>query len=690
MARFQTTVETIAIADGKRQPRALNMRVVEPVPSSPQAIAKGSLYVLLELGGAGTAQPALYRLVLNTIQGVYYDAAGGITGGITEAILAAHRALIEHNTLHPKEAQLGGISCAVLRGEELYLGVGGPAMVLIGAPERIDQLPAELHEGIVPLGGNEAPSMELFRTSITPGTRIVQLASEWVARVPMERLATAAALTDIAVSGEYLETIAPERAALSALLTRVDQAIPEPAPVPMPAAEPMVKIEEPEDEEPLEQAPEQHTAIPFGPPSSVATQPAEPPLPVEPLVWEGNGEDEDAPRKKRRWWLWLLLVPLLLALIFALGMWWQQRQLQASFDTLINEAQTTLQATADTTLPAEKVRPQLAAAKEQVQKALALFPDDANGKNLEVKIQERLDEVNLIVPLYKLVTLQPLGGEGSDPKQLIVDGSRVFIADPGVQRVLRYGLDEVSGLIPETSGGVLAERGQTLSDGQSVGDIVDIVWAAAGGQRASSNLLILDSNRNIIEVDPATGLTPLAVGGRDQWVTPRIMESYNGNLYLLDSGSGRILRYLATDDGYADAPDDYLADGATLDFSHAVDMAIDGNVWILYSDGTVQTFFQGTQQAFVLETPPNGPITGPQAIYTGSAAGAAESVYIVDSTNSRIVEYDKTGKYLRQFRPYDKADQEILRAMRDLQVDDLNGIFYLLTNKGLYRTDLPN
>lgn len=688
MARFQTTVESIAIADGKRQARALNVRVVEPVPSSPQAVAKGSLYVLLELGGASTAQPAVHRLVLNTIQGVYYDAAGGITGGITEAILAAHRTLLEHNTLHPKEAQLGGVSCAVLRGEELYLGVGGPAMVLIGAPERIDQLPAELHEGIMPLGGGDVPSMELFRTSITPGTRIVQLVSEWVARVPMERLATAAALTDIAVASEYLQTIAPERAVLSALLTRVDPALPDPEPVYAPLPESAAEAEQLPDEEPFEQEPEQHTAIPFGTPS--VAQPAEPPLPVEPLVWEGDAADDTPPRKKRRWWLWLLVVPLLLALIFAFGMWWQQRQLQASFDTLINEAQTTLQTAADTTLSADTVRTQLAAAKGKVEEALVLFPDDANGKNLEVKIQERLDEVNLIVPLYKMVTLQPLGGEGSDPKQLIVDGSRVFIADPGVQRVLRYGLDEVSGLIPETSGGVLAERGQTLSDGQLVGDIVDIVWAAAGGQRVSSNLLILDSNRNVIEVDPATGLTPLAVGGRDQWVTPRIMESYNGNLYLLDSGSGRILRYLATEDGYADAPDDYLADGAKLDFSHVVDMAIDGNVWILYSDGTVQTFFQGTQQAFVLETPPDGPITSPQAIYTGSAAGSAESVYIVDSANSRIVEYDKTGKYLRQFRPYDKADQEILRSMRDLQVDDLNGIFYILTSNGLYRSDIPD
>jgi len=51
-------------------------------------VAKGNLYVLVELGGERPASPRLYRLLINTIQGVYYDSAGGITGGITEAILA--------------------------------------------------------------------------------------------------------------------------------------------------------------------------------------------------------------------------------------------------------------------------------------------------------------------------------------------------------------------------------------------------------------------------------------------------------------------------------------------------------------------------------------------------------------------------------------------------------------------------
>lgn len=690
MARFQTTVESVSIVDGQRQARALNVRAVEPVPSSPQAIAKGNLYVLLELGGNIAAQPGIYRLVLNAIQGAYYDAAGGITGGITEAILAAHQALADYNAVHPDEAQLGGVSCAVLRGEELYLGIGGPAMVLIGAPGRIDQFPAEIGEGTSPLGGAEAPALELFRTSIDAGTQVVQLASEWVARAPLEKLAAAATLTDMALVTEYLEAIAPSRAVLSALVTRVSRAPAVASPLGPPASTP--GAEAPPGETPAIELPVEAVELPVASQVGEDTPEEEALHRVEMADQEVSSAGPAATKPKaRRRWLWpvLLLIPLVLAAAVAIGLWWQQQQMQQEFDSLLQGAQAALDSASDPAIPAETARGQLAEASDRTGQALALFPNDEQALNLEASIQTRLDQVNQIVPLYKLLTLQPLGEAGSEPEQLVVEGSRVFVGDTGVDRVVRFGLDEVSGLVPETSGGLVAERGQVLPDGQLMGELVDLTWGPAGGERRSSNLLILDSNRNLIEVDSATGLKPLAVADREQWVTPRAIEGYNGNFYLLDAGSGKILRYLPTADGYSASPDNYLEGDAAIDLSNAVDMAIDGNIWILYADGTVQTFFQGRQQPFVLEPPPDGPITDPQALYTGSEAGTAQALYIVDGSNGRILEYDKSGKYLRQFRSADKADQEKLRKMRDLQVDEINRTFFILASDGLYRTDIP-
>ena len=689
MARFQTTFESISFLDGQRQPRALNARAVEPAPSSPQAIAKGNLYVLLELGGRVAPQPVVYRLALNAIQGVYYDAAGGITGGITEAIMAAHQALVDYNAVHPDEVLLGGVSCAVLRGEELYLGVGGPALALVGAPGNIDQFPAELSESLIPLGGEHAPSVNLFRTSVDAATQVIQLTSEWVARVPMEELAVAATLTDMPLIAEYLQSIAPERAALSALATSIRR-----APVveaPPPAAVP-VRDEAQAVAEPAVELPQEAYVLP----SAGRERDEEPAAEVEPVTssppsWVDQPVDAPAQPKPRRRWLWpaLILIPLALAVAVALTFWLQQKQIQQEFDTSMQGAQAALQSASAAGVPAETARKQLADAKERVSAALEKIPDNAEALALEQSIQVKLDEVNKITPLYKLLTLQPLGGAGSEPKHLVVEGSRVYVGDTGTDRVLRYGLDEVSGLVPETSGSTVVERGQTLSDGQLVGELVDMTWAEAGGDRRNSGLLILDSNRNLLELDNATGVRPLAFANREQLMTPRVMKGYNGNLYVLDSGLGKILRYRPSADGYGNAPEAYLENDATLDFSRAVDMAIDGNIWVLYSDGTVQTFFEGRQQPLVLEPPPDTPIAGAQAIFTGAEAGDAQGVYIVDATNGRILQYDKTGKYVRQFRSVDKIDQEKLRKLRDLEVDEINRTFFILASDGLYKTDIP-
>ena len=711
MARLHTTVESLFVIDGVRQPRAVNARVVEPLPATSQAVAKGNLYVLLELGGATQPTPALFRLLLNTVQGVYYDATGGITGGITEAILAAHQALEQHNAVHPNEAQLGGISCAVLRGEELYLGIGGPAVVLVHTANRVDQFPAELNDSVIPLGNHDAPAIELFRTSIDSTGTVVQLSSEWLARVPAPKLATAALAPDIASGAEYLEALAPSRAVLSALLTYIAPATPEQlaasaaaasAAAGLPPAAPAKVVEEPavvdastSDED--TDAKDEVEAATEGEDDSVdvvavpaAAVAATSPVPAATLADDSAAsEAEESPRRRRWPWLLALLIPLLIVAAVAIALWVDQQRTMAEFQTQLQGAQAAYAAASADGVPEDTARTQLAEAKDRANAALALVPNDEATAGLLADIQTKLDEVNHIVPLYKLVTLQPLGGEGSQPTNLVVEGPRVSILDQGQDRVTRYGLDEISGLIPEASGGVLAERGQILPDGQIVGELLDMTWAETGGDRRTSNLLILDSNRNLLQVDSATGLQPLAVANRDQWQNPTVIASYNGNFYLVDAGQGRILRYRPTADGYSNPPENYLEGDATLDLSGAIDMAIDGNIWLLYQDGTVQTFLEGRQVPFVLQQPPDSPISEPQAIYAGSDAGISESLFITDAGGARILEYDKEGNYLRQYRPVDRADLEKLRSMTDVQVDEIGGTFYILTSDALYSTDIP-
>jgi hypothetical protein len=673
MARLQTTIEPFTLVQGHRQTQPWIFRLVEPVANSPQAVAKGNLYVLLELGGEQPATPRLYRLLLNTIQGVYYDAAGGITGGLTEAILALHHTLEQHNQLYPQEEQRGGVSCVVLRGEELTLGMGGPAMTLVGHPGRVEQFPAELSSALTPLGGSEAPVIEIFRTSVDKQATVVQLQSEWAARLPSRKLAAAALAPDLATALEYLESLAPDDVSLSALVMQMT-----PRPVESAAPAPAAVVEALPDEAvvgaeaTVAETSAQTTSETLGEPVAAASAAGEP------------------SRKHRRVpWFLLLLIPIVLTAIVAGAYWWQQREIKLQVETLLQGAQAALQAANEEGAPEETARQQLADAQERIDEVLRLQPANQQALDLQAPVEEALARVNRVVPVYKLVTLREFGGPDSDPYRVVVQGSRVYVLDRGVDQVYRYGLDEVSGLIPETGEGIAVQRGMTLPDGQVVGELIDAAWAPAGGARRSSNLLVLDSNNNILQVDDTLGAQALSVGGRELWQAPRLISSYNGNLYVLDVGAGRIWRYLPTEDGYSGQPESYFADDATLDLSRVVDMAIDGNIWLLYSDGTVQTFFAGGQQPFELETPPTGPLTQPQAIHVGSEAGTAQTLFILDSGVGRILEYAKDGKYQRQFLPADTVDREKWRQARDLQVEEIDSLFYILTSSALLQTDIP-
>lgn len=675
MARLQTTIEPFTIDQGHRQTQPWIFRVVEPVANSPQAVAKGNLYVLLELGGERPASPRLCRLLLNTIQGVYYDAAGGISGGLTEAILAAHRTLVEHNALYPEEEQRGGLSCVVLRGEELTLGMGGPAMILVGHPGRVEQFPAELSPALTPLGGSETPVIEIFRTAVDKQALLVQLQSEWAARLPTRKLAATALAPDLATALEYLVSLAPEDVTLSALVSHVTQ---RPAEAEAPTA---VGTEAPAAVEGAAT-----TEEPVGMP---AAELAEQPAAVEPTSLPGTAAEQPTTRRRRVPWFLLLLIPLVLTAIIAGAYWWQQREIKTQVDTLLQGAQAALEAATAEGVPEDTARTQLASAQEFIDEALRLQPTNQQALELQAPVQEALARVNRVVPVYKQMTLREFGGADSDPYRIEVQGNRVYVLDRGTDQVYRYGLDEISGLIPEASQGIAVQRGATLPDGQVVGELIDATWAAAGGARRTSNLLVLDSNKNILQIDDTLGVQPLVVGNRELWQDPRLIASYNGNLYVLDSGAGRIWRYLPTDDGYSGQPDNYFGGDTTLDLSRAVDMAIDGNIWILYSDGTLQTFYTGRQQPFELEMPPTGPLSQPRALFVGSEAGTAQALFILDSGVGRILEYTKDGAYQRQFWPADSADREKWRQGRDVQVEEVDGLFYVLTGAALLQTDIP-
>ncbi|MBI3342636.1 hypothetical protein HY032_00570 [Candidatus Gottesmanbacteria bacterium] len=138
--------------------------------------------------------------------------------------------------------------------------------------------------------------------------------------------------------------------------------------------------------------------------------------------------------------------------------------------------------------------------------------------------------------------------------------------------------------------------------------------------------------------------TALVVKKPAQWGSIISLVSFGGNLYLLDSGTSRIWKYIATDVGFSETRE-YLNPDTLPDLSRATGMAADGGVWVGTREGKIFHFIQGQEQTFAPRgvDPPLG-----KTLVVATSEGD-KNLYVLDSDNKRVVVTDKDGVYLSQY-----------------------------------------
>ena len=130
----------------------------------------------------------------------------------------------------------------------------------------------------------------------------------------------------------------------------------------------------------------------------------------------------------------------------------------------------------------------------------------------------------------------------------------------------------------------------------------------------------------------------------------------------------------------------YFAPGVTPpDLSMAVDLAIDGDVWIIRNDGSASRYNQGRPSDISLAGL-DTPIAKPSAIFTSEKVS---NLYIADAGNQRIVQFDKgTGRFTRQFKPRGQ-DRDAFKALQVLAVDEANRRFFFVSEGKAYIATIP-
>jgi hypothetical protein len=267
-------------------------------------------------------------------------------------------------------------------------------------------------------------------------------------------------------------------------------------------------------------------------------------------------------------------------------------------------------------------------------------------------------------------------------RRIILPRNQVYILNETAQRLYRYELDQ--------QGDPLAEQGpwtwELLGETGTVAAelVVDMAWADAANGRLTPAVLMVTSEGSLVELNPSGTARNVSVSDTVHWEDVRAVRTYEGNLYVLDVGRGNILKYVATGDDYRDPPINYIAKPESIPWDSVIDMAIDGSIYLLLSNGSVMKFAAGQPQAFPQEGL-HPPLENPVALFASPDSG---SVLVAEPSQARIVEFSTDGRFLRQFREMSGQDG----ALADLQafgVDVARDRLLVGTRAGVFSTSFP-
>jgi sugar lactone lactonase YvrE len=382
-----------------------------------------------------------------------------------------------------------------------------------------------------------------------------------------------------------------------------------------------------------------------------------------------------------------IAIPVVVALVVAVIYLQKGRMIEAEYNNHLTAAQNKFQ-------QAQAIAPNDPAAAAglmdeaeiSLKEAEKIKVDQPEIAELRQQMAVMADQVGNVQRLYYLPQLRQYTDPGTQLNRIVVQGVELYVLDTGTDRIFHHRLDDPGEtLLPDEEASlVLAARGKEVDD-ITVGDILDMVWMPTGGNRQTSDLVILNTT-GLLEYNTSWGITTSALAGGELMSLPVAVASYFGNLYILDPSANRLLRYLPTADGYSAQPDNYFAADQPVDLSNAVDVAIDGAVYVLFKDGRLSKFESGQAVEFNI-TGLDKPLKNPVSIFTGPDE-QVQYLYVADTGNQRIVQLEKDGRFVRQFKP--RAGEDVSFAnLQDIYVDEIGSRLYILDSNNLYIGNIP-
>lgn len=757
-------VGELALVDGQRRADVAHMALLTPPRRARGDRRSETVLVFLDLGVQG--ESGLARAMLEHFNRTYWRSSGPVTSALRDAINAANAHLREENRLVPvSHRRRGGLVCAVLRGDCVYLAQIGPAKVLL-VRDGEAMWYAQRRKGGLPLGVSSGLDLQFAYSDAGTGDRLLLTGENWsdelqdgtleealraenVADIMLE-LEGQAAFGDFSAlvvecawieeSPQHAETtqsplpaatrtdsesrarqepLGPETIPATSVIDSLDLLPEEPiTPVLKPAptvyagyeasetvdwgeidltppvsdrlAYDTVAVADLETED--EWGPSQRrfafsvggdrlsqsgqglrrffTALSGGARSSLARVLPEPDVTLPRHKRHAKGASaENVPLMAGI----AVGIPLLVA--FLVVTFYLQRgdaQRQGSVALQVHEAFELAKAS-----EGENERALWYAALEAAEGALQDAPEDLEILAVRDQSRAHLDELESVLR-PELAQLWDYGaGSG---RRVSTSRSQVYVLDTTQDEVNQQAIDQ-----PGEGADIVKPSLVTYGDhsvgGDAIGGLRDIIWLSAAGSWTSDALLILTEDNRLLQHNPSWGLSWVAL---ESDLTPenvRVLRPYDGKLYALDPVQNQVWRFRYAEDVFG-PPEGYFR-VPVPDLSDAVDMAVDGAVYILLANGEIYRFFGGEPEPYEIRGLPNE-LSRPVALVSeGDATSGA--LYIADAGTKSIIVLTKDGEFVNQFR----ADGDLLDSLEALAIETDGRSLIAVSNGRVIKMALP-
>jgi len=198
-------VGELTLFNGQRQGNVTHMGLLTPPRRAHSDRRSETLLIFLDLGGGGAS--GLAKAMLEHFDRAFWRCSGPVTSALQKAIGAANAHLREENRLMPiSQRRRGGLICAVLRDEHVYLSQIGPGRALMTQNGRVLRYPAGSDDRL-PLGVAIGIDIQFSHSEIRGGDRLLLTGENWTGEVPDSALVKALSAEDV---GDVLLTLEHE------------------------------------------------------------------------------------------------------------------------------------------------------------------------------------------------------------------------------------------------------------------------------------------------------------------------------------------------------------------------------------------------------------------------------------------------------------------------------------------------